>query len=73
MFLIKGIYLLNGLNMLFSFERCHGPLLLVNFFTRDFGYIPIIDINEGILIMVFNVFFVDYLWNLRDPSGSRAY
>ena len=73
MFLIESINLLYSLNMLFSLERCHGPLLLVNFFTRDFGYVPIIDINEGILIVVLNVFFVDYIWNLRDPSGSRAY
>jgi hypothetical protein len=65
--------LLYSLDMLFSLERCHGPLLPVNLFTGNLRYIPIIDINEGILIVVFNVFFVDYLWNLRDPSGSRAY
>jgi hypothetical protein len=59
--------------MLFSFEGCHGPLLPVNFFTRNLRDIPIIDINEGIFIMVFKVFFVDNFWNLRDPSGSRAY
>jgi hypothetical protein len=73
MFLIESIDLLYGLDMLFSLERCHGPLFPVNFFTRDFGYSPIIDINEGILIMVLNVFFVDNFWNLRDPSRSRAY
>jgi hypothetical protein len=63
----------DSLDMLFSFERCHGPFLPVNFFTRDFRYIPIININEGILIMVLNVFFVDNFWNLRDPCGPRAY
>jgi hypothetical protein len=73
MFLIESIDLLYSLDMLFSLERCHGPLLPLNFFTGNLRYIPIIDINEGILIMVFNVFFVDYLWNLRDPGGSRAY
>jgi hypothetical protein len=73
MFFIESIDLLNGLDMLFSLERCHGPFLPINFFTGNFGYIPIIDINEEILIMVLNVFFVDDFWNLRDPSGSRAY
>jgi hypothetical protein len=73
MLFIQSVDLFNGLDMLFSFKRCHGPLLPVNFFTRNLRYIPIIDINEGILIMVFNMFFVDNIWDLRDPSGSRAY
>jgi len=60
MFLIESIDLLYSLDMLFRFERYRRPFLPVDFFTGNLRYIPIIDINEGILIVVFNVFFVDY-------------
>jgi hypothetical protein len=70
MLLVQSIDLFNGLDMLFSFERCHVPLLPGNFFAMNLRDIPIIDINEGIFIIVLNMLFVDYFGNLRDPNGS---
>jgi len=63
MLFVYYIDLFNGFDMMFTPKGCRQPFFPINFFTRNLRDVPIIEVDERIIGLVLNLFFVDNLWD----------